>query len=157
MTVYSSSVDVELAQYRVAGYSVRQEFLHRNYFPLLAVFMSWSGFGNPYAANHVRATLEEHYRRDKSRVRVQYLTDRFANLKLSSIKLYIATRSLKAGNHRNSPKALKPAFDWLGRVNHEGNMLIFVNTHSDTETGNLVVSGNEKDPNSVPLTEVKRV
>lgn len=56
-------------QYQVEGYSVRRDFLHRNYFPLLAIFMSWGGFGSAYAVNHIRAALEEHYRRDKTRVR----------------------------------------------------------------------------------------
>jgi hypothetical protein len=66
-------------------------------------------------------------------------------------------RTLKAGNHRHSPKAMRPAFEWLGQVNHEGNMLIFVNTHSDSDTGNLVVSGNEANPTSIPIFEVGSV
>jgi hypothetical protein len=60
---------IAVVQYKIQGYSVRQDFLFRNYFPLLAVFLSWSGFGSPYAANVIKMTLEEHYRRDKSRVR----------------------------------------------------------------------------------------
>lgn len=60
---------IVFVQYQIQGYSVRQDFLFRNYFPLLAVFLSWSGFGSPYATNAIRMTLEEHYRRDKTRVR----------------------------------------------------------------------------------------
>jgi hypothetical protein len=61
---------ITIIQYQIQGYSVRQDFLFRNYFPLLAIFLTWSGFGSPYATNTITMTLEEHYRRDKSRVRV---------------------------------------------------------------------------------------
>lgn len=66
----------------------------------------------------------------------------------------IVTRALKAGNNR--PKAMEPAFDWMRTFKYQGNLLIFVNTHSDTETGNLVVSGNAENPESLPIHEVSR-
>jgi hypothetical protein len=50
---------------------------------------------------------------------------------------------------------MTPHFDWLANANYEGNVLLFVNTHSDTESGNLVVSGSEKDPTSLPILEVR--
>ncbi|KAG1888975.1 uncharacterized protein F5891DRAFT_156716 [Suillus fuscotomentosus] len=62
------------------------------------------------------------------------------------------TRALRAGN--NCPQAMTPSFDWMREFNYEGNLLIFVNTHSDTKTGNLVVSGNEKNPMSIPIYEL---
>jgi hypothetical protein len=68
-------------------------------------------------------------------------------------KLLIATRSLKAGNNR--PNVMKSHFDWLAKANYEGNLLLFVNTHSDADTGDLVVAGNQKDPLSVPIHEVR--
>ncbi|KAG1747033.1 uncharacterized protein EDB91DRAFT_1079674 [Suillus paluster] len=39
--------------YKIQGYAVRQEFIHRNYFPLLSVFLSWSGFNQEYTADVV--------------------------------------------------------------------------------------------------------
>lgn len=68
-------------------------------------------------------------------------------------KLLIATRSLKAGNNR--PSVMKPHFDWLAKANYEGNLLLFVNTHSDADSGDLVVAGNQNDPVSVPIYEVR--
>jgi hypothetical protein len=67
-------------------------------------------------------------------------------------QLRIATRSLKAGNNR--PSVMKPHFDWLAKANYEGNLLLYINTHSDTDTGDLVVAGNQQDPLSVPIYEV---
>ncbi|KAG2125066.1 uncharacterized protein EDB93DRAFT_1110359 [Suillus bovinus] len=109
------------------------DFLHRNYFPLLAIFLSWSGFRTPFPTHIIKSTLEEHFRRDTTRVR-------------------IVTRALKAGNNR--PSAMKPHFDWLRQISYLANMLIFVNTHSDANTGHLVVAGNEHNPLSVPINEL---
>lgn len=50
---------------------------------------------------------------------------------------------------------MKTHFDWLAKANYEGNLLLFVNTHSDADTGDLVVAGNQKDPLSVPIHEVR--
>lgn len=50
---------------------------------------------------------------------------------------------------------MTPAFDWMRQFDYAGNLLIFVNTHSDTKTGNLVVSGNADNPESLPIHEVK--
>jgi len=49
---------------------------------------------------------------------------------------------------------MKSDFEWLEKINYEGNILIFIDTHSDTATGNLVVSGNAANSNSVPVHEV---
>ncbi|KAG2036334.1 hypothetical protein BDR03DRAFT_983107 [Suillus americanus] len=136
--------------YRVQGYSVQQDFLHRNYFPLLGIFLSWSGFRSPYASNIIKSTLEEHYKRDKSRVHIPFCIGRVNNSDHQEI--HMTTCSLKAGNNR--PSAMDPYFEWLKNINHEGNLLIFVNTHSDTKTGNLVVSGNVENPESVPIHEL---
>lgn len=68
-------------------------------------------------------------------------------------KLNIMTRALRAGNNR--PQAMVPSFNWMREFAYEGNMLIFVNTHSDTKTGHLVVSGNENNPNAIPIHEVR--
>ncbi|KAG2741702.1 hypothetical protein P692DRAFT_20840352 [Suillus brevipes Sb2] len=119
--------------YMIYGYSVRQDYLHRNYFPLLAIFLTWSGFGSPYASNTVQSMLKEQFSIDESRLR-------------------IATRALKSGN--NNPSAMKPHFDWLANANNEGNLLLFINTHSDTETGDLVVSGDPKHAGSIPIYEL---
>ncbi|KAG2108241.1 uncharacterized protein F5147DRAFT_652961 [Suillus discolor] len=119
--------------YKVQGYSVRQDFLHRNYFPLLAIFLSWSGFGSQYGSNIVKTTLIEHFA-------------------LDSTRLHIASRSLKAGNSR--PITMNPHFEWLARLKHEGNILIFINTHSDSDTGNLIVSWNAMNPVAVPIDEL---
>ncbi|KAG1760558.1 hypothetical protein EV702DRAFT_985501, partial [Suillus placidus] len=119
--------------YKIRGYAVRQEYTHRNYFPLLGVFLSWSGFGREYASDIVRRTLQEQFHLVPSRLR-------------------IASRKLKGGNNR--PNTVKPDFEWLGSLNYEGNILIFIDTHSDTVTGDLVVSGNATNPNSLPVHEV---
>ncbi|KAG1778632.1 hypothetical protein EV702DRAFT_1044493 [Suillus placidus] len=119
--------------YQIQGYSVRQDFLYRNYFPLLAVFLLWSDFGSPYAVNIIKMMLEEHFRCDKSRLR-------------------ITTHVLKAGN--NYPEAMTPSFEWMKHFNYEGNLLIYVNTHSDTETGFLVITGNAENPQSAPINEL---
>ncbi|KIK31875.1 hypothetical protein CY34DRAFT_19482 [Suillus luteus UH-Slu-Lm8-n1] len=119
--------------YKISGYAVRQEFTFRNYNPLLAIFLSWSGFGQDYAGDIVRRTLQEQFRRVPSRLR-------------------IATRKLKANNNR--PHAMSPDFEWLEGINYKGNVLIFIDTHSDTSTGNLVVSGNATNSNSLPVHEL---
>jgi hypothetical protein len=49
---------------------------------------------------------------------------------------------------------MTPHFQWLSRLNNKDNVLIFVNTHLDTDTGNLIVSGNAKNPESVLIHEV---
>lgn len=51
---------------------------------------------------------------------------------------------------------MKPDFDWLASLNYHGNLLIFIDTHSDTVTGDLVVSGNAANSNAVPVYEVSR-
>jgi hypothetical protein len=51
---------------------------------------------------------------------------------------------------------MTPDFQWLANVKHEGNLLIFVNTHSDTITGNLVVAGNEENPQAVSIYDVRK-
>ncbi|KAG1776131.1 hypothetical protein EV702DRAFT_1046300 [Suillus placidus] len=66
MTLSEHSL-IAFIQYQIQGYSVRQDFLYHNYFPLLAVFLLWSGFGSPYAVNIIKMMLEEHYHHDKSR------------------------------------------------------------------------------------------
>ncbi|KAG2028538.1 hypothetical protein BDR03DRAFT_1019667 [Suillus americanus] len=124
--------DLRPLPYMIYGYSVRQDYLHRNYFPLLAIFLTWSGFGSSYASNTVQAMLREQFSIDQSRLR-------------------IATRALKSGN--NNPSAMNPHFEWLANANYEGNVLLFINTHSDTDTGDLVVSGDPKHAGSVPLYE----
>ncbi|KIK39218.1 hypothetical protein CY34DRAFT_108333 [Suillus luteus UH-Slu-Lm8-n1] len=116
--------------YKICGYLVHQDYLHHNYFPLLAIFLSWSGFGSPYTSNNVQAMLREQFNIDQSR-------------------LHIATRSLKAGN--NCPSTMKPHFNWLAKVNYKGNLLLYINTHSDTDMGDLVMAGNQKDLLSVPI------
>ncbi|KAG0691816.1 hypothetical protein DFH29DRAFT_883665, partial [Suillus ampliporus] len=118
---------------QIRGYAVRQEFIHRNYFPLLSVFLSWSGFGREYAADVVRRSLQEHFHLVPSRLR-------------------IASRKLKGGNNR--PNAVKPDFDWLASLKYHGNLLVFIDTHSDTNTGDLVVSGNATKSTSVPVHEL---
>ncbi|KAG2139950.1 hypothetical protein BD769DRAFT_1384256 [Suillus cothurnatus] len=107
-------------QYQVQGYSVRQDFLYCNYFPLLTIFLTGSGFGTQYASNVMRTSLLEHFSLDPTR-------------------LCIASRALKAGNNR--PAAMTPHFQWLSRLNNE-------------DMGNLVVSGNAKNPESVPIHEL---
>jgi hypothetical protein len=66
----------------------------------------------------------------------------------------MVSRKLKGGNNR--PNAVKPDFDWLASINYQGNILIFIDTHSDTLTGDLVVSGNAMNSNSLPVHEVNR-
>ncbi|KAG2116858.1 hypothetical protein BD769DRAFT_1390945 [Suillus cothurnatus] len=120
-------------QYQVQGYSVRQDFLYHTYFLLLAIFLTWGGFSTQYASNVVRTSLLEHF-------------------SLDPIRLHIASWALKAGN--NHLAAMTPHFQWLSRLNNKGNVLIFVNTHLDRDTGNLIVSGNAKNPESVLIHEL---
>jgi hypothetical protein len=134
----------------IYGYSVRQDYLHRNYFPLLAIFLTWSGFGSPYASNTVQSMLKEQFSIDESRVRRVFISQRSGQT-AECPQLRIATRALKSGN--NNPSAMKPHFDWLANANNEGNLLLFINTHSDTETGDLVVSGDPKHAGSIPIYE----
>ncbi|OJA20362.1 hypothetical protein AZE42_07311 [Rhizopogon vesiculosus] len=68
------------------------------------------------------------------------------------IMLRIASRRLKSGNHR--PSVMRDDFQWLANMKYEGNLLIFVNTHSDTATGNLVVAGNAENPQSLPMYQL---
>ncbi|KAG2090479.1 uncharacterized protein F5147DRAFT_780287 [Suillus discolor] len=49
---------------------------------------------------------------------------------------------------------MTPHFEWLRDIKYEGNLLLFINTHSDTESGNLVVSRNEGNPMTLPITEL---
>jgi hypothetical protein len=138
----------------IYGYSVRQDYLHRNYFPLLAIFLTWSGFGSSYASNAVQAMLKEQFSVDQSRVRrgiISHPSEQPAEFP----QLRIATRALKSGN--NNPSAMNPHFEWLANVNYEGNLLLFINTHSDTDTGDLVVSGDPKQAGSIPIHEVRVV
>jgi len=69
-------------------------------------------------------------------------------------QVHIVTRALKAGN--DCPKAMEPLFDWMRTFKYQGNLLIFINMHSDTETSNLVVSGNAENPESLPIHEVSQ-
>ncbi|KIK32067.1 hypothetical protein CY34DRAFT_111124, partial [Suillus luteus UH-Slu-Lm8-n1] len=119
--------------YIISGYSVRQEYINRNNFPLLSVFLTWSGFGRDFASDIVQRTLKEHFRRTPSLFR-------------------IASRKLKSGNNR--PSALNPDFKWLAEHHYRGNLLVFIDTHSDTATGDLVVAGNALNSNSVPIHEL---
>lgn len=64
----------------------------------------------------------------------------------------MASRTLRFANNR--PDALKDDFQWLANLQYQGNLLIFIDTHSDTATGNLVASGNAQNPGSLPLFEV---
>lgn len=68
-SLYLRCSDTQHLQYKISGYAVRQEFTFRNYNPLLAIFLSWSGFGQDYAGDIVRRTLQEQFRRVPSRVR----------------------------------------------------------------------------------------
>jgi hypothetical protein len=140
-------------KYNVQGYSVRQDFLHRNYFPLLAIFLSWSGFGSPYASNIVQTTLSEHFSLDPTRVCDLKFTGGELIVHICILQLRMKSRALKAGNNR--PSVMNPEFKWLAKLKYEGNMLIFINSHSDTATGNLIVAGNDQNPQSVPIHEVR--
>jgi len=55
-------------KYTVPGYSARQEYMNRNYLPLLAVSLSWVGNGCTYIPALIEATLKEHFTIDPTRV-----------------------------------------------------------------------------------------
>lgn len=70
----------------------------------------------------------------------------------NSIQLRIASRKIRANNNR--PDAVADDFRWVADQNHQCNILVFIDTHADTSTGNLVASGGANNCVSITPWEV---
>jgi hypothetical protein len=67
---------------------------------------------------------------------------------LRATQLRITTRKIRANNNR--PDAVADDFRWVADQDNQCNILVFIDTHADTSTGNLVASGGAN--NSVSIT-----